>query len=363
MNASLFIEYINKYFKQVVGKVTTLINDKNSEDALLHKTMLTEEFSNNLTWASTTVSSSIVAADVVSLGSSLPLKQRDKITTAQGRIPKIGIAYQKDEALITEINSMKSKGVAEATIANTILNDVPKVIKAIDVRKEIMFQQALSTGATIINDEGMQGTGIRVDFGVKEENTFTATTAAWGEATATPLTDIRQLFNKAEADGATLSVVMLSEAYFNRLRNSEEAKLLVASYRGVSVSNASKLPAPTKSVLAEALADEFGAEFIVVKGSFRQEKADGTYTTIRPWEQGNVVGLIDKNVGRLVYSTLAEESIPAAGVTYQKSGSHILVSKYSETNPLKEYTCGQALVLPVIDGANFIYILKADQTA
>lgn len=363
MNASLFVEYIDKYFKQVVGKVTTLINGKATEDALLHKTMLTEEYSTDLNWASTDVSTSIVAADVVSLGSSLPLKQRDKLATATGKIPKLGIKYSKDENFITNINSMKAKGVNEATIANTILNDVPKVIKAIDVRKEIMFQQALSTGVCVISDENMQGTGIRVSFGVKEENTFKATTAAWGNASATPLTDIRQLFDKAEENSDTISVVMLSEAYLNKLRNSEEAKLLVASYRGISVASAAKLPAPTKSVLAEALADEFGAEFIAVKGSFRQENVDGTYTTIKPWEQANVVGLVDKKVGRLVYSTLAEETNPSAGVTYEKSGSHILVSKYSKTDPLQEFTCGQALVLPVIDGANHIYILKANTTA
>lgn len=363
MNVSLFIEYIDKYFKKVVGKVTTVINGRQGEDQLLHKTMLTEEYSNDLTWAATEVSTSIVAADVVSLGSSLPLKQRDKLAAAAGKIPKIGIKYRKDEALITNINSMKNKGVDEATVANTILNDVPKVIKAIDVRKEIMFQQALSTGATVISDDTMQGTGVRVSFGVKDENIFKATTAAWGQSTATPLTDIRQIFNKAEEDGVTLNVVMLSDAYFNKLRNSEEAKLLVASYRGISVSSAAKLPAPTKSALAEALADEFGAEFIVVKGSFRQENPDGTFTTIKPWEQANVVGIIDKNVGRLVYGTLAEEVMPAAGVTYEKSGSHILVSKYSQTDPLYEFTCGQALALPVIDGAGYIYILKADTTA
>ena len=363
MNASFFVEYIDKYFKKVVGKVTTLINDKAKEDNLLHKTMLTEEFSDDLNWASTEVNSSIVAADVVSLGSSLPLKQRAKLATASGKIPKIGLKYEKDEVLLTKVNSMKAKGVSEETIAQVVLNDVPKVIKAIDVRKEIMFQQALSTGATVVSDENMQGTGVRVDFGVKDEHIFHATTAAWGNSTATPISDIKQMFDKADDEGDVITTVMLSDAYFGKLRNTEEAKLLVANYRGITVANAAKLASPTKKDLAEALADEFGAEFIAVKGSFRQENPDGTFTTIKPWEQGNVVGLVDKKVGRLVYGTLAEEGSPVAGVSYQKSGSHILVSKYSKNEPLREFTCGQALVLPVIDGANHIYILKADTTA
>ena len=68
-------------------------------------------------------------------------------------------------------------------------------------------------------------------------------------------------------------------------------------------------------------------------------------------------------VGRLVYGTLAEETNPVQDVDYQKSGSHILVSKYSKTDPLEEFTAAQALCMPVIDGADSIYMLTADEVA
>ena len=45
MNPSLFIEYIDKYFRLVIGKITEKINGKKTEEQLLHKTMLTEEYS------------------------------------------------------------------------------------------------------------------------------------------------------------------------------------------------------------------------------------------------------------------------------------------------------------------------------
>ena len=53
MNPSLFIEYIDKYFRLVIGKITEKINGKKTEEQLLHKTMLTEEYSADLTWGST----------------------------------------------------------------------------------------------------------------------------------------------------------------------------------------------------------------------------------------------------------------------------------------------------------------------
>lgn len=78
MYPSLFIEFIDKYFRLVIGKITEKINGKKAEEQLLHKTMLTEEYSADLTWGSTELSTSIVAADVVAMDSSLPLKKRDK---------------------------------------------------------------------------------------------------------------------------------------------------------------------------------------------------------------------------------------------------------------------------------------------
>ena len=150
MNPSLFIEYIDKYFRLVIGKITEKINGKKTEEQLLHKTMLTEEYSADLTWGSTELNTSVVAADVVAMDSSLPLKKRDKISNASGVIPKIGIKFSKGEKAISDINVMRARGADETTVVGKIFDDAPKAIKGVDVRKEIMFQEALSTGVTLV---------------------------------------------------------------------------------------------------------------------------------------------------------------------------------------------------------------------
>ena len=53
MNASLFLEYIDKYFRPVITKITEKFNGKSTEQTLLHKTMLTEEYSADLNWGAT----------------------------------------------------------------------------------------------------------------------------------------------------------------------------------------------------------------------------------------------------------------------------------------------------------------------
>lgn len=368
MQSSLFTEIVEKYFRLVIGKITEKFNDKKTEPTLLHKTMLTEEYSADLNWGSTELNHSIVAADVVSLDSSLPLKKRGKIGNATGTIAKIGVKLRKSEKQITDINVMRARGADEATVVSKIFDDAPKVVKSIDVRKEIMFQQALSTGQVLVTDASDEnstndGTGVRADFGYLATNKFKNTVAPWGNKVARPLDDLRQMFDKAKEDSNIISLVLLTETYFNYMRKSMQSKLLTATFENQVITSLALLPIPSRRAFLEALKDEFKAEFRIVDGVFKIENPDGSTSAVRPWVQANVVGLPSEKVGRLVYGTLAEETNPVAGVAYQKAGSHILVSKYSKTDPLEEFTAGQALCMPVIDGADSIYLLEADQVA
>ena len=362
MRPSLFIEIIAKFFSGVIGRITEKFNDKNQEEVLLHKTMLDEEYSVDLQWGSTSINHSVVAADVVALDSSLPLKKRDKVSNASGELPKIGAKMSLKESDIQKINTMMAKGVDTATIVAKLFEDDAKLIRGVDIRNEINFLEALSTGVTLVEDEDMEETGIRVNFGYKDENKL-VTTAAWGTADATPVDDLTELFDKAHEAKDSIGHVWISKAYFDKLRKSEQGKVLVADFEGTIYTNANKLATPSRARLQAALEDEFSAKFHIIDSVHRVEKKDGSIENVRPWAEANIIGTPSDKVGRLVYGTLAEEAHPVEGVKYEKAGSFILVSKYSETDPLREYTCVQALCLPVIDGADSFYMLQADQTA
>ena len=363
METSLFIQYVDKYFKQVIGKITETFNGSKTEPTMLYKSMLAEEYSPDLTWGSTELKHSVVAADVVALDSPLPLKSRGSVQQASGTLPKLGVKYRKSEKDISDINVMRARGVDEATIVAKVFDDTPKVAKSMDVRKEIMFEQGLSTGITLVaDDEANTGTGIRVQFGYKDENTFHALTAPWGETGYNPIDDLEQMFDKATSDSNAINIVMISKRYFNLIRSSTAGKKLVADFKGQVYTSTDLIPQPSRQAMLDALSDEFGAEFRIVANSFRVEKRDGSLMSVTPWVEANVIGIPEVTVGRLVYGTLAEETNPVADVAYQKLGSHTLISKYSKTDPLEEFTAGQALCLPVIDGADSIYILHADGT-
>ena len=364
MKETLFGGIVERFFRLVIGKITEKINGKKGEQVLLHKTMLVEEYSADQTWGSTEINQSVVAADVVAADSSLPLKSRGSMGNASGKIPKIGMKYSKNESDIDNINTMIAKGVNEATVASKIFDDASKVIKGIDIRKEIMFLEGLSTGMTLVkDDETNDGTGIRVNFGYKDENSFHAVKAAWGNSTATPQDDIQQMFDKAQEDGNSISHVYISKKYFDLFRKSEQGKLLAATFNNQVITKTTLLPVPGRAAFLDALADEYSATFHIVNTSFKVQQPNGKNKSVHPWAEANIVGVPSEQVGRLVYCTLAEETNPVEGVKYQKSGTHILVSKYSKTDPLEEFTAGQARVIPVIDGADSIYLLHADATA
>ena len=359
---SLFFELTEKYLEGIIGRIVDKYNDEYQQQQYLHLTMLQEEYSADLIWSSAEFQNNIVAADVVAMDSSLPLKKRDTISTAVGRIPKVGISFARSEKFLSDISVMAARGAREAEIAARVLADVARSINGIIVRTEIMFQQALSTGVMLVEDENVPGIGVRADFGYKAENFFKSTHGAWGEANATPIDDIRQMFDKAEQDGNSIGLVMMAKAKFNQLRNSVQAKQLAAVVAGQVIVSLDNLMTPSREVMLAALEDEFGAAFRVVDSSFRYEEKDGTTKNIKPWEQGNVVGMPSELVGRLVYGTLAEETRPVEQVTYAKAGTHILVAEFGETNPLREYTTAQALCLPVIDNPQSIYVLEADKS-
>jgi hypothetical protein len=366
MLRSLFSELIEKYFPVLAGDIEERINGENVEPTMLHKTMLTEEYSADLTWGSTDLNRSIVAADVVSLESSLPLKKRDVIESASGTIPKLGLKYERGEKFISDINVMRAKGVDEEQIAVKVLDDVNKCYDGIEVRKEIMFEQALSTGLTVIKDgtmyAGNDGTGIRVDYGYPVANAFNAATT-WGSTGYAPITDIRTMIDAADAKGVTITHLWMNRSKFDEIRTSEEGKQLAATFAGVVITQTNRLPVPSRSAFTDALADEFGVTIHIVSGSFREMLPNGTVQTVVPWEATSVIGTTTENVGRLVYGTLAEETNPVNDVDYQKIGSHTLISKFSKTDPLVEYTAGQALCIPVIDNVSSIYKLSTEAAA
>lgn len=361
MTETNFREYYSKYLQAFTSKLYESINDRpiDKQPKLHYKELLVAEQTVKDTWDSASISRSVVAADVVALDSSSPLKSRGSISRATGKIPKLSISYRKKESDIRDLQIAIATGGTEAQIASKLLSDVDLCVKGVEVAKEIMLLQGLSTGQTLMRDEDTNDRGIRVDFGYLDEHTFTVG-KKWSETDATPLSDLQIVLDEAEAAGLRPTQMFLSRKAFDRIRSSVEGKLLAARAAGSVITDVKNLAVPPRAALLDALKDELTIDIRIIDSTFRVQNDDGTIKAVRPWEEANVVFCPSEVVGRLVWAHPVEKDTPNKAVEYAYGEQGTLISVYGEINPLAEVTMGQAHAIPVIDGGSQIFVLETE---
>lgn len=354
MEKVLLVDFVKKYFPKWKEYVET-VNGSRTQLTYLFKEMLGKEYSVDMKWESNSINSTIVAADVVAMDSALPLKKRDAITHANGDLPKIGMKMIMREKAISDLNILVSRGANEAVIVKKLFEDALKCTNGIDERIEYMFLKALSDGVTVVAEQYNVGTGIRVDFGFKNANKR-GVTVAWGNSGYTPISDIKRVLSGASANGDTIEVICVSKQTYDLIRNSQEGKELAAIFGGLVITSNVSLPIPTPTKFNEAFKDETGCELLIVDRNVKIEK-NGTQTNVRPFNDNKLTFLVSKEVGKLYYGTLAEETNPVENVEYAKANEYCQTKKYHTAEPFAEISAAQALVLPVLENVDQIYSL------
>ena len=355
MEASLFIEYVQRLFKKISHGVVTRLNGTDKQLTYLHRTRLRKEYSVSGKWESITVNGSMVAADYVAMDSSLPLKMRDSFGKASGDIPKQGMELALNEQQLTDLDVMVAQNEPESAISAKLFQDTPKVIGGIYEKNEASYLIGLSTGVTVVQDDKNVGTGIRLDYKYLPENKFGAS-VLWSDVNSLPLTDINsKILAKASLDGKTVSTIFIDRGTFTNIAKTNEAKDLYAN----SVGNYSSeiRPTPNLAKLNAAVQDEYGYVFQIVDRSITVEK-NGIRSSFKPWADGAVAAVTSDIDGTLTYAKLAEQNHPVDNVTYELVDDYILVSKYRQNKPsLAEFTSSQARVAPVI--SETVYLLDS----
>lgn len=358
MVQSQFVEYIRKIFPRLQNVVDTVNGKRNGEQkrTYLHKTMLRKVYSADQKWSNAAVNTTYVAADMVSMNSPLPIKSRDAIAHANGSLPKIGMKKIMFESDINAVNIMKAQGAEWTNIANKLTSDPIACSVGIDEQNEANFLTGLSNGIVAVEDENNTGTALRINFGYLPENCF-------GVETQNELTldDIKRVLANADNNGDTIITIAIALSTYNKLRQTQGAKELVANYHGQTFDSSTKLPVPTASLFDEAFADDNnGVRFLKIDRSIISEK-NGKRKPYKPWNPNKLIFLTTEEVGALVWGTLAEKTNPVEGVVYSTVDEYKLISRYRTTEPFTETTSGQALVLSVIENVDQIYSLDISE--
>ena len=368
--ASLFISFIAALWPSLGLFITEKVNGQTNGEAqrtYLHKTMLREVYSSDQKWEGTSANTVYVAADVVALDSPLPVKARPSVGTSSGKLPKIGMKKALSETDITAIDTMKAQllllentpnpsqsaiATQKSRILRKLTDDAVYCSVGIDEKLEAAFLEGISNGVALVEDENNTGTGLRANYGYLKENTIGVQTV--GEVSDE---DIKKVIDKADADGNTIQYIMLAQSTYNKMRQTQWAKELVANYKGQTFDEDTKLAVPSAKQFDEAFADDYnGIQFIKVNRTVIFEK-NGKKNPVKPFNADHLIFLTSQEVGSLVYGTLAEENHRVNGVEYSTVDTYKLISKFSINEPLQEWTTGQAIALPVIEDVDSIYML------
>lgn len=356
MRQSLFAKYVAALMASLVTLIEKVNGKREATLTYYHKntSILKKVFSADGKWESTSVNTTYVAADFVSMDSPLPIKSRDSIATANGKLPKLGISKTLKESDIDALNTMEAQpgdaGVRARRIRKKLADDPVACNVGLDELLEYSFLFGLSHGYVAMPDEDHPNAMLRLNFGYFEKNTFGATKK--GQIS---LDDIKRVISAADEANDTIIKIWISKTDFDALRQTREAKELCANYRGQTYTKDTELPVPTAKLFQEAFEDDTNVTFEIVNRSIQFEK-DGRKKSVKPWAEHRLIFVCNEQIGSLVYGTLAEATNKVEGVLYQLIDDFKLISKYSLTNPLREMTGGQAKAACIIEDVDQIYV-------
>lgn len=364
---SPFEEFVSKIFPKLSLYVAEKTNNSNRELTYFHKQRLRTVYSPTQKWEGTTANTRLVAADMVAMDSPLPLKKRSTISKVSGDLPKMGIAKQMLESDMNAINIMRAEmNMISDTDANAALrkqkyqqilnrfaDDGYACSYGIDERNEYNYLYGISNGVVLVESEDFNtGTGMRVSYGYSDANLFGLIGAEVGAD------DIENVVSKADAKGVTFASAMLSKTLLTNIRRTRWARELAADYKEQTYTDVTKLPVPSVKTFTEAFENEYNISLIVVDRSILLEK-NGVEKSVKPFNPNRIIFLPNASTdGSLVWGTLAEATNPVDGVNYSTVEQYKLISRFRTNEPsLMEITKGQAMVLPVIEDVEKIYVL------
>lgn len=299
-----------------------------------------------------------VAADIVAYDVSAPLKTRRTVSKLSGEIPSIRMKKKMTEMDLNTYNILKAQARPEQTaLLDLVFGDVDDCIDGANARLEWIIFQALSKGqitlSMITNAAGVI-TEEAIDFGLPLANKKAVVGAAntyWeiaNAATSKPITDIEAIMEAAGNLGVSPRYMLMNRSKWLAFRISDQIKDFVipfALYGGLK-----KQRAPTLEVANDALRSEGYPEIMIIDTRISYEDAGHTITSVDPWLDSAgadryVTFLEDLKCGDMLYGPIAEETNPPKQVVQAKKGP-ILISKWSDVDPVAEYTKSELNAFP-----------------
>jgi hypothetical protein len=304
------------------------------------------------------------AASVVSYDVAAPLRTRKSIRKLTGEIPSIRQKFRMTEKDMQEYLAMSTGINADAkAILNLIYADVKNCAEAPHKRLDLMVLEALSTGAitlsTTNNPDGMV-TEEAVDFGMPAANkeTVSVVWSATDKSTVLPITDIMAVVEEAADQGIVLDRMFMRRSVFNYMKLADETKDYVTGWKIGANQNQVNLNLETMN---NFMAAEGLPRIVIINTSIDVEK-DGVTSAINAWDADNILFTPAGGMGDMLNAPIIERIFPAKHVTYAEN-NRVLIKKWSETDPVHEYTACELNAFPSWKNVDKCFIMDTEATS
>lgn len=306
-----------------------------------------------------------VIADVISFDASAPQKSREVIRKLSGDIPKTALKRGMNERDYNEYLRLQYECNGDAdklALLNLAFKDQDFVYNAVRGRMEWFGLQLLSRGGFALNVTNNNGL-VTVEFvgcGMPKENRRVSTADWSNAATANGLQDIADTLEAASLNGRTIKYAVMHASDFLLLCKQKSTADTLKGWL-----NTSGRLTVTKDTINQYLATQaFPVQIVTVNPAVRIENSAHVRKTISPWERKRVTFLEDLRVGDIQHGPIAAENAPSVREkALMVRRDFVLISRWSELSPFKEWTQAEANAMPVINDPEGLYILKTDGTA
>lgn len=303
-----------------------------------------------------------VMADVISFDASAPQKTREVISKLSGDIPKTAVKRGMNESDYNEYKQLERDAQGDAdqlALLNLAFKDQDFVYNSVRARFEWWCMQLMSRAGfhlSVKNNAGIV-TAEFVGCGMPKKNRRVSSVDWSNAATAKGLEDIEETVVEAAQNGVTIRYVVMHVADFSLLKKQKSTFETLKAW----VNTSSKLLV-TKKLINEYLAElETPVQIITVNPAVRVEDNAHRRRTINPWERKRICFLEDLKVGDIQHGPIAAEASAALQkIALMVKQDWILITKWSELEPFKEWTKAEANAIPVVNDPDAMYILKAD---
>lgn len=312
-----------------------------------------------------------VAADIVSRGASLPTGTREAMQRVTGPIPKIAKKLPMNENELYEYQTLLAltQGDAQKTaLVKAWADDVKTVVTYIDSRIEWMALQSLSLGKLTLTKDNNNHviTEYDVDYNIDSSQKvgYQTGSASWATAaSAKPITkDFRAIIKAARAKGFAPRYALMNMSTFAEFAETAEVTALCSSYANNALQIAQAPGLEQVNAVLSRTPYLYGLQIALIDQDIMIEKTDGTRVSTNPFSDNCVTFVESMELGRTFYVPAVDNSLEGSKAITVDNG-YMTIKKYSEEEPVMEYTAGIANAFPAWENAHRSYLLDTHNSS